>query len=118
MFNKDYEVVIRDQLAFLKVDIYIIDRGNSKLSIAKIEDGQLVFVEYENGAFDPPPTLSMPAGFWDVFKAKIIDKKVRDKNEVEAELKATKFHLEDLRTLLKLKTNYVISGQEIKKEGR
>lgn len=74
------------------------------VSLAHIVNGQLEMTEIQEGATDPEPTLRLPVEVWNAFKEVLIDKKFREKSEVEAELGATKYHLEDMRTLLKLKT--------------
>jgi hypothetical protein len=100
--NDKYEVKIVENFGNWSVSIYIIEKG-SKPSLASIKDGNLEFTEIIPYSADTKPTLILPKYLWDIMKHTIIDDKVREKSEVEAELGATKYHLEDMRKLLKLK---------------
>lgn len=98
-----WEVKVVDKLWNMSVDLYIIQRGY-KTSLAHIVNGRLEMSEVVEGiAEDPQPTMTIPYDVWEAIKISMIDTKVREKSEVESELKATSYHLEDLRKLLKIK---------------
>lgn len=113
-----YRIVVQDEIGLWAVKIYIIEDRGDKPYMARLVDGHLEFSELIAGSTNVPATLTLNRDIWELMKFQLIDTKVKDKSRVEGELEATQYHLEDLRTLLKLKTNYVISGQETKKEGR
>lgn len=95
------EIKIVEQPWLMSVSVYIFEKGY-KPSIAHYKDGRLEMSELVEGEIDPEPTLKLPYEVWDCLKHQLIDNKVRDKNEVEAELGATRYHLEDMRKLLKI----------------
>lgn len=101
MTNKNWEVKVVDKFGLWSVDIYLVEKGHS-ISLAHFKDGQIEMEEIKDGMIDPKPTMTLPMELWAAIKATMIDDKIRDKSEVEAELNATKYHLEDMRKLLKL----------------
>jgi len=69
--------------------------------LAHFVKGQLEVEEIAEGSVvDPEPTMKMPLDVWNTLKRTMIDDKVRDKSEVEAELKSTNRHLEDMRKIV------------------
>lgn len=82
-------------------ELWIGRRVNGKFYSASVEkDGNLLLVEGEPDAFTFP-TLKIPGNVWGGFvrALKGIIPKTEEK-EIDAELKATKFHLEDMRKLV------------------
>ena len=68
------------------------------------KDGHLELAEVKEGAIDPKPLLKIPRRLWQMIVDDVsTNTKPTIKAEVDAELKATKYHLEDVRSLLKLK---------------
>lgn len=74
-----------------------------------LPDGKRHFVTFVNGQISlkhhndgdiPEPTLKLPNDLWYVF-ADLLGQVVPDikRGEIDAELKATKYHLEDMRSL-------------------
>ena len=96
--NNQYKIVIQEKPWSLNVDIYILEKGY-RTSLASVKDGYLEMTELKEGETEGKPTLIIPLEVWQILKREMIDNKVREKSEVEAELMATKYHLEDMRTL-------------------
>lgn len=96
--NVQYKIVVQEKPWSLNVDIYILEKGY-RTSLASVEKGYLVMTEVKEGAEVGKPTLTIPLEVWEILKKEMIDDKVREKSEIEAELMATKYHLEDMRTL-------------------
>jgi len=101
MKDHKWEVIVTNKPWNMSRDIYLIERGY-KTSLAHIVKGQLEMTEVKEGSTDPEPTMNIPWDVWEALKVSLIDTKIREKSEVEAELGATKYHLEDMRKLLKL----------------
>lgn len=103
MVKDNWEIKVIEQPWNLTVKIYLFIKGY-KTSLAHIVKGNLEITEIkEGGAKEPEPTMILPIDAWNLLKITMIDNKVREKGEVEAELGATKYHLEDMRKLLKIK---------------
>ena len=102
--NHEWKIKVEDRPWNLEVAVWLVKKGYNP-SLAHIKNGRLELTELKEGlATDPEPTFVFPLEVWTAIKDMLIDKKVRDKNEVESELIATKYHLEDMRLLaLKLK---------------
>lgn len=101
--SASWEVIVQDLVGTMRSDIWLIMRDGVKPSIAQIKDGQIKLEELKEGESEVKPTLSIHYDAWQAIKKAMIDDKVREKSEVEAELKATKYHLEDMRKLAKVK---------------
>lgn len=78
---------------------------NGKFETASVgKDGYLVMTETIEGATKGKPTLCIPGRAWDGLADALRGVVPQtDKRELDAELKATKYHLEDMRKLAKLK---------------
>lgn len=98
----NWEIIEQELLGSFSVKIWLVLRDGIRPTLAKIIKGHLEMTEIKEENVEYEPTLSLPYDAWQALKHSMIDKKVREKNEVEAELGATKYHLEDLRKLLKL----------------
>ena len=101
MNNEIWEIKVIEQPWNLTVKIYLIQKGN-RAYLAHIRKGFLELEEIKQGHTEPEATMVLPSDVWNLIKETMVDNKVREKNEVEAELGATKYHLEDMRKLLKL----------------
>lgn len=89
-----------------RVDIFILQKNGSEVKIGSFDKSG--YLEFKNkiieGEMNSNPTFSIPKSYLQI----IIDKftgEVPSTKEAqnEAELKATKYHLEDMRKLLKIK---------------
>ena len=86
------------------VEVWFAHRGN-KIEICYFDDrGRMLFKELKEGAIDPPPTMRINRSIWEgIVKSINGFQEIPEKQSVDAELKATKYHLEDMRSLMKLK---------------
>ena len=104
MINRgNWEVIEQEQVGQWTVKVWLVLRDGVRRSVAHIVKGQLIMTEIKEGEAEVEPTLNINLDAWRTLKNAMVEKKVREKNEVEAELEATKYHLEDLRKLLKIK---------------
>jgi hypothetical protein len=98
-------VSVRHQPYSDLVEVWIANqdsRGNSVCHFNK--QGQMVMTLLKEGSTDPEPTMKINGWIWDGIRQAINGVEVMpDKQAVDSELKATKYHLEDIRKLLKLK---------------
>ena len=101
MINEEWEVIVNDRIPSWEIEIYLIKKGY-KPQLAHIKDGFIRLVDIKRGELDPHPTLRVNRDVWQALKMALIDKQEREKSTVESELIATKYHLEDMRKLLKL----------------
>jgi hypothetical protein len=83
------------------IAVYIVQRDGSKALLAGVEkDGNLVFSEVD-GKGEDKPTLMLPSFAWQLLVDAITDTTPPTKKQaVDAELVATKYHLEDMRKLI------------------
>ena len=98
MNNLNIEVVVQENFASYEAKIWVLDRTNKQM-VGFLKNGYIDFKEYEPGV-EVEPTMVMNRDIWKAIKNYMIDGNVREKNEVEAELGATKYHLEDMRKLI------------------
>ena len=100
MFHgENWEIIEREAVGSFTVKIYLIYR-DSIISLAHIENSRVVLTEIKDGKEEQLPTFDMPLDAWRALKSAMIDKKVKDIKEVDAELIATKYHLEDMRKIV------------------
>ena len=99
--SENWEVIEKEAFGSFSVQVYLVYR-DSKINLAHIEGSRIVLSEVKESGEEQEPTFEMPLDAWRALKSAMVDKKVKDIKEVDAELKATKYHLEDLRDLLKL----------------
>lgn len=68
------------------------------------ETGTMVLKKLNEGELDPPPTMQISRNIWDGLRQAINGiEETPQKQSVDAELKATKYHLEDMRIIAKVK---------------
>ncbi len=88
------------------VDLYIIDRQGDHISVA--EPVQLVFKGVPEDAIGPGPTIRFPYRIGESFLTSMaetlsdMDVKTESDAKLQGTLEATKYHLEDMRELMKL----------------
>lgn len=84
------------------VQVWIANRHDLKTDIYHFnENGQMVASELREGANDPEPTMVINQLIWRGIKQAFQGiEETPDKVAVDSELKATKYHLEDLRKLV------------------
>ena len=107
---EELEIYIENALQMHAVKIYFIIRRNGKSSLGKIvENGKIEFKEFSEEESIDNPTMIMDVHYFQIFGKAML--KALEERHIELEQKpfvrgkfeATKYHLEDLRLLLKLK---------------
>jgi len=103
LIEKDNLVIQIEQEAFAdRVKIWIIDkgRGYGRPHIGHVVDGEFEFTEFEEEE-ELGPTFNFPTQFWNMLALAIGEYEPPiEKDVAEADLKATKYHLEDMRRLV------------------
>lgn len=100
----DWQCVVVQEPWDFNVKIYLMFTGNGKKQIASVYNGGILLTDYEEESVNPSkPFLTMPVDSWQTL-LQCMSGIVPDEEEIEtgSELKATKYHLQDLRKLLKL----------------
>ena len=97
MKSGKWEIIEQNTLERFVTKVWLVFRDGIP-QVASIVNGQLQLTKIEEGK-EYPPTLDIPYDAWQAIKRAMVDEKVREKSEVEAELGATKYHLEDMRKL-------------------
>ena len=97
MYSPTYEVVVRDHPGSWNVNVYLLNYGRDRY-IGRIVENILEWVEIKDGD-EPEPTFVINADVWKSIEHHFTADHERDKHMVEAELNATKYHLEDMRKL-------------------
>lgn len=104
MKSDNWEIIEQDLLGKFTVKVWLINRSSPTPAVAHIVNGNIELAELKEGSAEIEPTFEINYDAWKALKKSMTEQKTREKNEVEAELGATKYHLEDLRRLLKLET--------------
>lgn len=102
----EISVSIRQAWDFSGYEIVFWERRGDKIAV--VEPMELKFTETAEGAFLTQPSLRIPyhmaPGFFKAL-AEVMDKegiKTENDHKIQGLLEATKFHLQDMRKLLKL----------------
>lgn len=98
MRNDQWEVIVQDNIGGWNARIWLINKGY-KPSIGYIKEGVLELQEIIGGK-EMEPSLILNQDLWRALKKTMTENYERDKSTVEAELGATKYHLEDMRKLV------------------
>ena len=97
--NNDWKIKINENFGGMMVLVFIYRENGSEIEIAYFEqDGTMSIKKYS--PIEENPTFKIPIYVWESLKESLVTKHERDKSTVEAELGATKFHLEDMRKLV------------------
>lgn len=111
-----YEMVIQDQPWNWAVAVYLVNRGSEGVFVGRIVKSRLTWEKIKEGSEYPEePTLLFNRDVWQVMKESMTENHERDKHTVEAELGATKYHLEDMRKLVfdfKEEVLSILNGKE------
>lgn len=95
----EWEVIEQFQPWDLQVKVYLIDRSGIP-SLAHIgKDGNMYLEEIKEG-LQMEPTLNIPSDAWEAIKGSILEQNKKPDVESLSELKATKYHLEDMRKIV------------------
>ena len=103
MAVNNWKVYVQENFGQMSVRVYLINKDRIP-SIAHIKNGRVELEEMIEGSEPSEPTLELPLDAWEGLKAAMVENHERDKNTVEAELGATKYHLEDMRKIVFNKT--------------
>ena len=114
----NWQIVVNPRPGSFEIEVWIISVESGKAKVANInKDGYLELKEVKDGmpAEDNIPFMRVPYPVWELIVNAIAEKTPPLKKEVlDAELSATKFHLEDMRKLvfedkneIKLDPNYL-----------
>lgn len=99
--NDKYSIHIQEFVGGYSTKIWIFEKSE-KPRIASIDkNGLIKWITIQDEHADFPPTISLNYDLWKVLKRSMLEDKERDKSTVESELNATKYHLEDMRKLVK-----------------
>lgn len=85
-----------------EVRVWLGVRQNGRFSNARVDKtGHLELTEMKEGAETPEPLMVVPTSVWQMIVDAVAEKTPPTKKEaLNAELGATKFHLEDMRALV------------------
>ena len=100
----NWRIVIFTKPATFATEIHLVQERLGKLFTASIgKGGELIMTEVKDG-METKPMMTLPYEAWLALSDCLSEVIPETKKEiVDAELKATKFHLEDMRKLLKIK---------------
>lgn len=100
--KENFEVIVNRKPEWDAYEVFLINRVNGKVYNHHVtKDGAVEAVEIKEGDYEPKPLLRIPGLYWqEIVRAISKDLPNVTKDEVDAELKATKYHLEDMRKLV------------------
>lgn len=101
-YNPNIRVHVQPRYGSDSMAIYITNSGGEGYFIGRIVKNRLEWEkqETEGSTTEPEPTMTISRYVWELLKHSIVGTNERDKHTVEAELGATKYHLEDMRKLV------------------
>lgn len=99
-YSPNIKVHVQPKYGMEAVDVFITNSGGDGYFVARIKDNHLEWEKRKDDGVELEPTMTLPLFIWDIFKRSLMDNQERDKHTVEAELGATKYHLEDMRKLV------------------
>lgn len=101
MFNSKWEIIEQEDVGGWSTKVWLIRKDTPRVEVAHItKDGFLEMQELKRDGIQPTPTLDINRDAWLALKSAMTDKKIEDVKETTTELKATKYHLEDMRKLV------------------
>lgn len=96
----DWKCIVVNQPWNDMVEVYLLNQVQRKIAVLSGE-GTVILKEFVEGVNEP--LMKLPYMAWQSILSAMGDVEPDIKKEVvDSELKATKYHLEDMRTLLKL----------------
>ena len=103
--NEEYKLHIVNQVMTDRIEIWLIRKSGDKVFVLSVvEGGLLQEKELPEGGFlegEYKPLMILPRKVWGLFKEAVFNKEnPPEKQAVDAELKATKAHLSDMRRLV------------------
>lgn len=101
--DSSLKIMIQESIGNFSVNVWFYRKNIAdKFEVMSInKDGLPVFTEQKEAFTIPIPTFAIPIPMWNSFKNAILAEMPNPNIGVfEAELKATKYHLEDMRKLV------------------
>ena len=102
--NRELQVVVNRFAGGMDmVEVFVYERFADNVSLYNIDSkGDVVVTSMKKGTQNPKPFFRLPGYIWEDFVLTLTDELPNIKRDVvDAELKATKYHLEDMRDLVK-----------------
>lgn len=99
----NWKIFINPRPYDFNVEIWLVNKQGIKTFNTNIEEGRLKLLEVKEGVEDSEqkPFLIVPRDVWQILSNAISESTPPIKKEIiESELKATKYHLEDMRKLV------------------
>lgn len=102
MQSSIWKVKKEDEFGRGWVKVWLYRETGSVIEVAHFgNSGEITTEEIEPGKADVAPTMILPAMGWDSLIESFKNEQVTyHEKEIDAELKATKYHLEDMRNLV------------------
>ena len=99
--NGEWRVFVQPNPAGWSVRVYIIQRQGTDSFLAEMHSGHFVMVKIKEGERNPTPTMEVRQDVWQLIVDALANTTTPTKQgAVDTELKATKYHLEDMRSLV------------------
>lgn len=109
--NTDYKVVVNPRPYDWNVEVWIIERRGDKSGIMSFDKTGIATITELKKNFETP-TFILPQQVWSLLIEAITEETPPKKmDRLDGEITATKYHLEDLRKLLKLEA---LNKKEVK----
>lgn len=98
----NWQIVVNPRPGSFEIEVWLINIESGKAKVANVnKDGYLELKEVKDETNPGPPFMRVPHPVWELIVNAIAEKTPPLKKEVvDAELSATKFHLEDMRKLV------------------
>jgi len=97
----DWRVFVNPRPGDWNVDVWLINRQGADTYNASVEKGTITLTKLKEGASPENPFLRIHQDVWQLLIDAMAENTPPTKKErVEAELEATKYHLEDMRQLV------------------
>lgn len=97
----EWKIKVEDSFSFAFVKIWFYQENNGKFYVAKVYADSTLITEEADPSTEIQPTMIIPRMVWDTLVESFKKEKTTyHEKEVDAELKATKYHLEDMRNLV------------------
>ena len=102
--NQDWHCVVHQEPWSDSVKVYLMYVKEGVRKVAQCKNGVVELSDYKEGSANSEPFLTLPYMGWQSL-LECLGGIIPDQVEIEttSELKATKYHLEDMRKLLKIK---------------
>jgi hypothetical protein len=102
MINKNLKFIVNRKPQWDAYEIYLVGSDGVRSYIYNIgKDGKIIEKVMVDGAVDSPPLMMLGGDLWESFVLAVSNNLPNIKKDVvDAELTATKYHLEDMRDIV------------------